>query len=170
MLGFALTGLGVLAETQGEDDRARALLEESLELYRTAGDSANTVSVLNALARLALRAGNIGRAAALLVEALQVGLLIGQAFTMLETLEDAVALAHRRGALANAARLAGAVAAARERASVPRRREVIAPYDNEIADLRTKLSEDAFAAAWDAGRALSLDEAVAEALAVAGKD
>ena len=39
-------------------------------------------------------------------------------------------------------------------------------HEGAVAALRVSLGEGAFAAAWEAGRALSLDEALADALAV----
>ena len=37
-------------------------------------------------------------------------------------------------------------------------------YDRAIADVHTALGEDAFAAAWAAGQAMGLEEAIVEAL------
>jgi non-specific serine/threonine protein kinase len=45
--------------------------------------------------------------------------------------------------------------------------EVRADFDRYVAVPRVHLSEEAFAAAWAEGQALTLDQAVAEALAVA---
>lgn len=41
-------------------------------------------------------------------------------------------------------------------------------HHRQVAAARAALAEEAFAAAWAAGRAMTLDEAVAEALAQAG--
>jgi hypothetical protein len=41
-------------------------------------------------------------------------------------------------------------------------------YERHVAAVRTALSDQAFAAAWEAGRALSLEQAIAEALAIGG--
>jgi len=39
-----------------------------------------------------------------------------------------------------------------------------ADYDRILAEVRAQLGEDAFAAAWEAGRALPLEQAIEEAL------
>ncbi len=39
-----------------------------------------------------------------------------------------------------------------------------ADYDRIVATVRAQLGEEAFAAAWEAGRAMTLDDAIAEAL------
>ena len=39
-----------------------------------------------------------------------------------------------------------------------------ADYDRDVAAIRAQLDETTFAAAWAAGRALSLEQAIAEAL------
>jgi hypothetical protein len=43
-----------------------------------------------------------------------------------------------------------------------------ATYERAIATARTALGEEAFATAWEAGRALMLEQAIAEALQIAG--
>ena len=48
--------------------------------------------------------------------------------------------------------------------SVAVRPELRADYDRYVAVARAQLNESAFAAAWAEGRAMSLDQAVAEAL------
>jgi non-specific serine/threonine protein kinase len=72
-------------------------------------------------------------------------------------------LAADRGQPERAARLVGAVAALREAGGLP-----VEPIYHEVherteAIARTALGEEAFAAAWDAGRTLRLGAAIAEA-------
>jgi DNA-binding NarL/FixJ family response regulator len=68
-----------------------------------------------------------------------------------------------------AARLYGAAEAARQAIGAPMPRHH-ARSDQAVARVRAGLGEPAFAAAWAAGRALPLAEAVAEALAVAPEE
>ena len=53
-----LSGAGVLAFRQGDDETARRLFEESAELARSSGDDAVLASALGGLSRVALRAGD----------------------------------------------------------------------------------------------------------------
>jgi hypothetical protein len=62
------------------------------------------------------------------------------------------------------ARLLGAAEALRAAAGAPVRRRNQALYDLTTAAARGLLEEEAFGAAWRAGRAMSLEEAVAYAL------
>src|SRR3954462_8184755 len=64
-----------------------------------------------------------------------------------------------------AARLAGATAALLETIQAPLDRQFRAPYERAIASARAILGDEAFAVAWDAGKQMTLDEAVAFALA-----
>jgi DNA-binding NarL/FixJ family response regulator len=71
------------------------------------------------------------------------------------------------GDAARAARWFAAAMSMRERVGVPL--PALAPpgYEQRVATLRSALGETAFAAAWSAGRAMSFDEALAEAAAEA---
>jgi non-specific serine/threonine protein kinase len=80
-----------------------------------------------------------------------------------EWLAAVARLAACRGESATAARLYGAAEALTEVVGVPL---VVPPrsrYPRHLEELRAGLSADAVAAAWAAGRALSLDEALEEA-------
>jgi hypothetical protein len=67
-----------------------------------------------------------------------------------------------------AARLFGAAAAARRETGEPRLPFDRPPYERDLAATRAALSADAFAGAWAEGQAMSLEQAVADALADAG--
>ena len=62
--------------------------------------------------------------------------------------------------------LLGAAAALREESGVPVPASEREDHDRAVAAARTTLGETAFAAAWAAGRALTMEEAVNEALAL----
>ena len=64
----------------------------------------------------------------------------------------------------HAARLLGAAAALREALGIPVPASEREDHDRAVAATRTALGETAFAAAWAAGRALPVEEAVNEAL------
>ena len=67
-----LNGAGVLADCQGDYDRAAALHEESLAISRAIGDQHGVAWALNNLGVVALRQGDEARAVALLEENLAV--------------------------------------------------------------------------------------------------
>jgi DNA-binding CsgD family transcriptional regulator len=77
-------------------------------------------------------------------------------------------VALRRGHLERAAELFGTAAAYRESHAVFRAQAYEGLYGAAVVALRRALGDDRFEAAWAAGRALPLDEAVARAMELAG--
>ena len=80
-----------------------------------------------------------------------------------ESLEALAGLAVQRERCAEAARLFGAASTLREQMALARWPVQIAGYERDVAHIRKTLGEDAFAAAWTEGVALSVDEAVSYA-------
>lgn len=76
-----------------------------------------------------------------------------------------IAGAHRQPE--RAARLFSAAEALRESAGLPLPRVQRTDYDRDVAAARAQLDEAAFAVAWATGRALTLEEAIAEAERIA---
>jgi len=68
------------------------------------------------------------------------------------------------GHLERAVRLFGAAEALRRTTGVPERRLLRADRDRDVAAVRAALGEDPFAASWAEGQAMTLDQAIAEAL------
>jgi predicted ATPase/class 3 adenylate cyclase len=162
--GDALKGLGRVAHTRGQYHQAQALLDESLLLLRKTGISWSAAETLIELGRLAYTQGDDRRALTLYRESLAILREIGQKLKIPPCLEGIAAAA--RGQPELAARLLGAAAALRESLGTPLWRVHRVEYDQAMADVRAQLGEGTFAAAWEAGRALPLDQAIAEALAI----
>ena len=163
-IGFELAGLGEIALRRGETTRARQLVEESLALRRQLGNKWGVGVSLGMLGWVAIRDGDWNRAVTRLGESLEVRQEIGDkggSAWCLERLAE-VALAHSQAE--KAARLYGAASALRDSIN-----SVIDPvdraeYEDSRASLRAALGEARFAEAWEAGRALPLEQAVAYAL------
>jgi DNA-binding CsgD family transcriptional regulator len=81
-----------------------------------------------------------------------------------QCLEGIAGLANAAGQPAHAARLFGAAEALCESAGVPLPPVMRAEYDLDVAATRAQLDEPTFATAWDARRALTLEQAIAYAL------
>jgi len=73
------------------------------------------------------------------------------------------------GHLERAVRLFGAAEALRRTTGVPERRLLRAGRDRDVAVVRAALGEDAFAASWAEGQAMTLEQALAEALGDEGE-
>ena len=80
------------------------------------------------------------------------------------SLEGMARVEAARGRPERAARLLGISAAQREEMGRPLSPFVQADHDHAASAARAAMGEDAFAAAWTAGQAMSLEEAIAEAL------
>ena len=84
-------------------------------------------------------------------------------------LEGLATVACTQGAVASMQRGCLAVAATlREAIGAPLPPANRTVYEHTTGDLRTMLGDEMFQAAWAAGRALLLDQAIAEALAMPG--
>jgi predicted ATPase/DNA-binding CsgD family transcriptional regulator len=165
--GEALCLLGSIAMRRGEFARAEELLAETLGLQRAAGWHPAVAMTLAFLAGCVHELGDQRRAAALIAEGLTLNRDGAHPINDALCLATLGAVAAAVGRAEPAARLFGAEEALRERrgldltpAGRPRRDRLVAPA-------RARLPASAFAAAWEAGRALSPDRAVAEALALA---
>ena len=164
-IGFELSGLGEVALREGDYARATQLLEESLQLRRQLGNKWGVGVSLGTLGWIAMHEGDWKRAIARLGESLEVRREIGDKGGSAWCLERLAEIALAQGQAEKAVRIFGAAAALRESIG-----SVIDPvdrseYEDRLAALHAQLGEQQFAAAWEGGRALPLDEAVAHALA-----
>ncbi|HET9910276.1 MAG TPA: tetratricopeptide repeat protein, partial [Anaerolineales bacterium] len=163
-MGFELSGLGEIALRQHDYERAIRLLEESLELRRQLGNKWGVGVSLGTLGWVALCKGDWERAVACLGESLEVRQEIGDKGGCAWCLERLSEVALAQGKPEKAARLLSA--AATLRISIG---SVIDPadqmeYQNRRAALQTQLGEKQFAALWNEGRSLTLEQAIAYAL------
>ena len=163
-IGFELSGLGEVALRQGDYDRATRLLEESLELRRQLGNKWGVGVSLGTLGWVAIREGDWERALARLGESLEVRQEIGDKGGSAWCIERLAEVAHAKGNPEKAVRLLSAAAALRISIG-----SVIDPadqpeYQNRRNALRQELSQERFALAWEEGRALKLEQAIAYAL------
>jgi predicted ATPase len=156
--------LAHLALREGDPAGARAHAERASIRHLEAGDRMNAGHTQELLGRIALQQGDAARAAAHFVESLALAREVGGGRMLVRALDGVAGLAHRRGRPASAARLLGAAGALR--ASLGSMRSLLPLFvDGDLPDtVRRALGEDAFAAAYEEGRALSLDAAVALAL------
>jgi len=159
-----LAGLGNVALRQGDYASARALYEESLAIRQEAGDRWGIASSLHALGAVASHLGEYTVARSLYFQSLTMQQELEDRKGIAGSFESLASLALHEGDPVVAARLLSAASALRTAIGAPlppyRREEI----ERELALVRTAIGEDAFAAAWEEGRAMSLDEAVGYAL------
>jgi predicted ATPase/transcriptional regulator with XRE-family HTH domain len=160
-----LNDLGVVARRRGEYDRASSLFEASLEKTRLAGSERGVARTLSNLGHVAAAQGDDQRAKALYRESLALQAEVGDRRGIAWSLERMAALPLSWQRPEHAARLLGAADAARDAAGLPLPPAGRDWYDHAVEEVRARLGEAAFRAAWAAGRALPLPQAIAEGLA-----
>jgi predicted ATPase/DNA-binding SARP family transcriptional activator len=161
---FCLNGLGTVAQYRGDYATARDYLERSLAIRRELGDSNGTICTLCNLGTVALSMGDSERARGLLHETLGLAWKTHDEVHIAWSLLGLAQVLLASGRPARAAELLVQVehqfrflGSAFDAASHRR-------YEQAVATARVELGEEAFSAARDTGAALTLAQAVAEAL------
>jgi predicted ATPase/Tfp pilus assembly protein PilF len=167
-LGIAadLNNLGNVMFDLGDYERARSLYEESAALYQDGGDQNGRILTLYNLGDLALRTGNPERARIYLAEGLTLAHTLGNRARCAEYLERLASLAVTQRDPERAARLWGAAEAQRDALGAAREPHDQIAHETDVNNVRRQLDHGAFTAAWAAGRATPLKQAIAEALDV----
>jgi predicted ATPase/DNA-binding NarL/FixJ family response regulator/uncharacterized protein HemY len=159
-----LHALGLATRGLGDATKARAFFEAALEGWRAIGDRRGTGYALIDLASLAQGSGNLAAARAMAAESLTIRTELGDKNGIAECLRRLARLVVAEGDSERAARLFGAEAALRSANGFRILPAVRVDIDERIATVRRALGEAAFAAAWTAGQALPIHEAIALAL------
>jgi tetratricopeptide (TPR) repeat protein len=163
--GLALANLGSLMALEGDHDRAVTLFQEAQDLFEHLGAKGDMAETHLSLGLVAEELG----------ERVQAARSYAAALTLFQETEEQVAMISGLGAVAGlaaaagearAVRLFGAEATHRKALGFPLSEEERERSEHGITALRERLGDRDFAAAWEAGGALPLQAAVAEALAL----
>ena len=161
----ALSHLALIALHDGDGTRARSFEQESLDIWRALGDMQGVAWALEGLGKVELEAGDRQGAIASFREGLEVARGIGHGWAIALLIDGFACTAASQGLAERALRLAGAAAAIRKRVGTPlgplRERQLDRWLQRARFALRPVRAEHAFAA----GNEMSLDDAVAEAIA-----
>jgi predicted ATPase/class 3 adenylate cyclase len=163
-IGRALFEMAHMAQTQGQDARALALYEQSLTHFREVGFTWYIAAVLHNTGYLVLKQGDRVQATERFRESLRLmqGLNPGCA----EALIGLACVAVGQGQLVRAAQLLGACEALFQTYEHRLDSIDLIERDRNLALVRDQLEAAAFDAAWAEGRAMSLEQAIAEALSI----
>jgi predicted ATPase len=166
--GLAVCTLADALRARGDIERARTLLEESLAFLRR---QTYPLRVANALAITLAKLGSIeyemgrdARASKLYAESLELMRRFSFRSAAVDCLDGVARVAAMQGRPERAARHLGASAALRDDMGAPLAPTSRADHDHAANAARAALGEDAFAAAWAVGHAMSLEEAITDAL------
>jgi DNA-binding CsgD family transcriptional regulator len=160
-----LANLADIALLRGDPVAATAFGEEAVRQWREAGYVWGIPQALGTVAAAACERGELARSARLYGETLDDWLACFDGRGIAGTIAGIAAIAGALGQLERAARLLGAAWALAHSLGV----RFMAHHlyaERVLATTKHRLDEPAFSAAWEAGRALSLEAAVAEARAV----
>jgi len=163
----ALLNLGVAAQSLGDYERARKLLEESLALGQELKDRGSVALALVHLGIVAQHQGALIQAATLCRQSLVLFWEVGDKRRVAKCFEALARVAATQGQPEQAAQLFGAAEALREDIGAPLPPHDRSDHDRYVRSVRARLGKRASAAAWVAGRAMSAEEAVKYALVVA---
>jgi predicted ATPase/DNA-binding CsgD family transcriptional regulator len=147
-------------------DGAEALAQQALEAKRRLGDKRSIAMSLDHVGKCARRKGELARAWACHRESLPLRRGAGDPRGMAVWLDSTGALVAAIGRAEPAARILGAGAALRDATGFPYHNHELIEHRRVVADLRTALGPERFESSWAAGRALSPEEAIAEARAL----
>ena len=170
-VAWTLWGIAALARQQKDPARARAAHQEALSLLREDGGKREWVGTILDLSDLERSLGNFDQAKVYLTYGLQLLKRRGWTQSYGYSLRRLATLLLESGSYVRGVRLAATVSLD---ALVPiyyvNLSEDLANHEAAIQTARVSLGEEAFAAAWDEGLAMTLDGALAEALSEGSDD
>ena len=165
LLGFTLSGLGELAIRQRQYENATHLLEEGLAIRKKHGHKWGIGASLGSLGWVALLQHDIHQMKKWLGESLAIRMEIGDKGGIAWCLEKLAEVKKDQGQFESAVKIFGHAEALRTPIGSVIDPADQADYNRIIAGLRTALGEEAFAAAWEMGAAMHLEEVIEFALA-----
>jgi non-specific serine/threonine protein kinase len=163
---IALT-MGNLAELErwkGNDQQATSLLEEALEIQRELGDTYGMAMACNNLGYVMHNLGDYERAAFYFGQSLMLNRELGDKVHIAGCLAGLAWVAAAKGHPAAAARLLGTVEPMLEILGAVLDPSDRLPYDQNLRAVRAQLDDASWEAEQAAGRAMTLEQAVAYAL------
>jgi DNA-binding CsgD family transcriptional regulator/tetratricopeptide (TPR) repeat protein len=167
-IALGLYGLAV-CRPAGAHAAARAQVEESLAILRAVGDRRTFAKVLWNAADINADLGDAETAAAQFAESLTFFIEFGDRWFCGIVLGSAGFLAAGVGDAERAVSLLGAADAIWAALRVPRLARIRDRHDRVLAEARSRLGEDRFAAAWEAGRRMPVSTAVELVAAVGAR-
>lgn len=162
---WSLFDLGYVALVRGEINQAQGFLEAALSELREQGNLYGAFRALIALGHTMRLLDDPARARGCYRDALRIHQQMHYIQSVGDGLEGLAGMAAAEGNAARAARLFGAAQAHREAVATPRWRVMDPIYDRDVALAHSLLDAEAWDAAWAAGQAMPLDEAVTYVLA-----
>jgi predicted ATPase/transcriptional regulator with XRE-family HTH domain/Tfp pilus assembly protein PilF len=160
-----LSNLGEVEQRRGNPEKARLLYTQARSLFDEIGDRRGAASVLFHLGRLSLDQGLPAQAAILLVGSLDISHEVGDREAVARCMEAIAELALIRLRRTLCIQLLGAAEALRESVGIPLPLAFRDDYERCVSAARVDIDDAGFELSWQAGRELSLEEAILTASA-----
>jgi non-specific serine/threonine protein kinase len=164
---ISLYNLAEAAATRGDLERAERLHEESLALKRAQNDEWSVANSLMSLAIIARRQKDNSRAMDLIQESLTLFLKIGDTANIAFCLQEIGVLASLQGHSQPAVHLYVFADTLLEALGYPSGHSYREQSDHPLAIVPARMGETRFQAAWESGRALTLEQAIHQARGLA---
>src|SRR5205085_8279291 len=159
-VGDVLWILALINRIQGDLDTSRSLAQESLRLHREIGDRFGQMDALHMLGRAAFEARDMDESRRSFLETLDVYASLGNRTGVAIALDNLAAQANVLGDPILALRLGGASSTIKEQAGGEAPPSLVdLPDPRELST--STLTEDQIRAAWEEGRAMTVEQAVA---------
>jgi tetratricopeptide (TPR) repeat protein len=157
--------LGTIARHRNDNDAARAHYKESVRVYQEVGATFNVMLEKSNLAHLERKLGNYASALEYYRETLVAFRDIGQDGAVSHQLECFGFIALAQDQNERALQLFAAANALREKGGTPMRPDEQIYFDEQLRGLREKMESTKFDSIWSQGRAMTMEQAIAYALA-----
>ncbi len=160
----ALGDLGEIASFRGDYPTARTQCEKSLAIYRESKDKPGVAFQLHTLGYIALRQGDYAEACTRFAECLTLYAELKRKQMIAEVFIGLASVATAEKVPQQAARLLGAGQALLDAQGIQIGVAIRAVYERGIAAAREQLDESSFNAAWNEGKAMTMEQAIECAL------
>jgi predicted ATPase/DNA-binding SARP family transcriptional activator len=152
--------LGTLANDEGDYALARKRIEDGLALFRQSGHRHGIAFALIHLGDVVTAQGDYAAARALLEESVAIYRTMGNTLGVVDGIERMAAVFQAAAEDERAVRLWSAAQVLRENIGARRSPREQKRYDDQVRRANTALSVEAFAGAWEAGAAMTMEQAI----------
>jgi len=166
-IAISLSNLGMVAYLRGDLEAAEKWYDEGMLFAQEVDDQFGKAGILLGQGKIAVRRGNLTLGMNLLTQALYILRQMGSRRLMADVVDALASAAATDSRYIDAARLIGSTTTMREGHQIGITHRSKTEINELLVDLHRQLGETGFAKAFDAGKRLSLELAVDEAIEIA---
>jgi non-specific serine/threonine protein kinase len=163
-IAMSLMEQGVMAMRRHDHAEAESVLGDAIGGFQAVGDAWGVAICQGVHGNVATDRGDYEQAAGFLRESLTTLLALNDLWGVATVLPASSRMLGEQGQWERAVRISGAIARLHETMGAPLKVPFRQRYEQTLAESRIRLGEERYAAAWAAGRALTPEQAVEEAV------